>query len=425
VISAAVSVESGSAGETFRAKIRCWIESNQVDDLRRLSAPEFRSVRLHLQFGAWVGGDGPLHEAWATWVRRNEEAGYICPWWPEHAGGRGWDPMQQMIWTEELARAEMPRVSRGLGEHLAGPAIFNHGSAEQRQRFLPPIIDGTDSYIQGFSEPDAGSDLASLRTTGIVDGDELVISGQKIWTTVGSIGNRMFLLCRTDKSAPSHSAISYVLIDLEGNDSIQVRPMRQLTGDSEFTEEFLDEVRIPLFNVIGGLNNGWRVAMSTLSIERGGDAATAHLPLARTLDRLLAVARSNHKAEDPVLRQDLIRSYIEIELIRFAGLRVGSVLAAAIAGDAEMQKEILRVASTNKLNGAEVEQRLADLAVRVVGPAAMLRPPGEGYPTDEWVHLLLWSRALTIQGGTAEVQRNILGERVLGLPREPPVERRP
>jgi alkylation response protein AidB-like acyl-CoA dehydrogenase len=360
-----------------------------------------------------------LKDAWLTWVKRNEDAGYVCPWWPEFAGGRGWDSVQQMIWTEELALAGMPRVTRGLGEHLAGPAIFNHGTREQQKRFLPPILDGTDIYIQGFSEPDAGSDLANLRTVGVIDGDEIVITGQKVWTTVGSIGNKMFVLCRTDPTAQRHRGISYVLLDLEDNDRVEIRPMLQMTGDREFTEEFLTEARAPLFNVIGGLNNGWRVAMSTLSIERGGDAATAHLRLGETLQRVIELARANGKAQDPVVRQDLMRSYIDVELMRVAGLRVGSVLDAAVSGDADMQREIERVGSANKLGGAEVEQRLANLASNVIGSGIMIRPAGEGYPTDEWVHELLWSRALTIQGGTAEVQRNILAERVLGLPRDP------
>lgn len=404
--------------EAFRTSIQQWIKANEVPALRELLAPEYRGVSLHLKFGAWVGGPGPLEEAWHTWVQRNESAGYVCPWWPEFAGGRGWNSVQQMIWTEELALAGMPRVTRGLGEHLAGPAIFNHGTPEQRERFLPPILDGTDIYIQGFSEPDAGSDLANLRTVGVVDGDEIVITGQKVWTTVGSIGNKMFVLCRTDPTATRHKGISYVLLDVADNDAVEVRPMLQMTGDSEFTEEFITEARAPLFNVIGGLNNGWQVAMSTLSIERGGDAATAHLRLGDTIRRVIELARANGKAQDPIVRQDLVRSFIDIELMRIAGLRVGSVLDAAIAGDAAMQREIELVGSTNKLGGAEVEQRLANLASHVIGAEIMIRPNGDGYPTDEWLHELLWSRALTIQGGTAEVQRNILAERVLGLPRE-------
>ena len=414
------SMTSANPSETdFRRDLREWIAANSVPALLALAAPEHRSVRLHLQFGAWVGGNGALGDAWREWVSRNEREKLICPWWPVTAGGQGWDPVQQMIWNEELAAAGMPRVTRGLGEHLVGPAVFLHGSSEQQQRFLPPIIDGTDSYVQGFSEPDAGSDLANLRTTGVVDGDELVITGQKIWTTVGLVGNRMFVLCRTDPDAPRHKGISYVLVDLEGNDRIEMRPTRQMTGESEFTEEFLDGARAPLSNVIGGLNNGWRVTMSTLGLERGGDATTAHLALGRRVSALLAVMGERGLLGDPVLRQEVMRSHIEVELMRFGGMRVGAVIAAAIAGDVGMQREIERVASANKLIGAEVEQRIADLASRVLGAGGLIRPEGCGYPTDEWQHLLLWSRALTIQGGSAEIQRNILGERVLGLPREP------
>ena len=320
---------TNSIETTFRPEIRDWIAANRVPELTELASPEHRSVRLHLQFGAWVGGDGPLRQAWETWVGRNEGAGFVCPWWPTSAGGRGWDPVQQMIWTEELAFAQMPRVTRGLGEHLVGPPSSSTGPTEQKDRFLPPILDGQDTYIQGFSEPDAGSDLASLRTTGVVDGDEVVITGQKIWTTVGLVGNRMFVLCRTDPAAPLHKGISYVLIDLEGNEHVEMRPTRQMTGDHEFTEEFLDAARAPLSNVIGGLNNGWRVTMSTLGLERGGDATTAHLALGRMVRDVLELpCGPTASRSDPRLRQDLIRSYIDVELMRFGGLRVGAVIAA-------------------------------------------------------------------------------------------------
>jgi alkylation response protein AidB-like acyl-CoA dehydrogenase len=405
--------------EAFRRDVRGWISSNQVLRLRDLHGPEHRSTRLHLRFGVWVGGNGSLGDDWSRWVERNERDGFICPWWPNDAGGQGWDPIQQMVWNEELLAAGMPRVSRGLGEHLVGPAVFLHGTPEQRDRFLPPILDGEDIYVQGFSEPDAGSDLASLRTVGVVDGDELVITGQKVWTTVGQVGNRMFLLCRTDPAGPRHRGISFVLLDLVDNKSVDVRPTRQMTGDSEFTEEFLTEARAPLFNVIGGLHNGWRVTMSTLGLERGGDATTAHLALAKQLNAVIDAARRSGQSTDPVLRQLLMRSYTDVELMRFGGARVGGIIAAAIAGDEAMQQQIERVASASKLTGAEVEQHIADLAIRVRGMEGLIRPDGSGYPTDETQYELLWSRALTIQGGSAEIQRNILAERALGLPKEP------
>jgi len=399
--------------------VRGWIDSNQVKALLDLDDPKYRSERLHIKFGVWVGADGPLSDGWSQWVERNERDGFICPWWPTDAGGQGWDPIQQMIWSEELLAAGMPRVSRGLGEHLVGPAVFLHGTAEQRDRFLPPILSGRDIYIQGFSEPDAGSDLASLRTVGVVDGDELVITGQKVWTTVGLVGNRMFLLCRTDPAAARHRGISFVLLDHEGNERVDVRPTRQMTGESEFTEEFLTEARTPLCNVIGGLHNGWRVTMSTLGLERGGDATSAHLALAKQLGAVIEAARLSGKSTDPVLRQQIVRSHIDVELMRFGGARVGGIIAGAIAGDVGMQQQIERVSSASKLTGAEVEQRIADLAIQVRGMDGLVRPDGAGYRTDETQYELLWSRALTIQGGSAEIQRNILAERALGLPKEP------
>lgn len=406
--------------ESFRREVRGWIRSNEVAELRQLEHPRYRSLRLHLRFGAWIGGvDDPLHTAWLQWVECHQRDGYICPWWPTTAGGRGWDPIQQMIWAEELVSAGMPRVSRGLGESLVGPAVFLHGSDDQQTRFLPPILNGDDIYIQGFSEPDAGSDLASLRTTGVIDGDDLVITGQKVWTTVGLVGNRMFLLCRTNPDAPRHRGISFVLLDLVDDANIDVRPTRQMTGESEFTEEFLTEARAPLANVIGGLGNGWRVTMSTLGLERGGDVTTAHLALAAQLNSVVEVARALGRSNEPLLRQEIVRSHIEIELMRMGGARVGGIIAAAIAGDVGMQQEMERVSSASKLTGAEVEQRIADLAISVRGMEGLIRPDGDGYQTDQTQYELLWSRALTIQGGSAEIQRNILAERALGLPKDP------
>ena len=375
---------TNSIETTFRPEIREWIAANRVPELTELASPEHRSVRLHLQFGAWVGGDGPLRQAWETWVGRNEGAGFVCPWWPTSAGGRGWDPVQQMIWTEELAFAQMPRVTRGLGEHLVGPAVFLHGTDEQKDRFLPPILDGQDTYIQGFSEPDAGSDLASLRTTGVVDGDEVVITGQKIWTTVGLVGNRMFVLCRTDPAAPPHKGISYVLIDLEGNEQ---------RGDAP---DATDDRRSRVHRGVPRRRPGSAVERDRWAEQRlAGDDVDARPRTGRRRDdspsraradgarrtRLHAVARPRR---DPRLRQDLIRSYIDVELMRFGGLRVGAVIASAIAGDPGMQREIERVASANKLIGAEVEQRIADLAIRVQG-ADRADPSGRGRLPDRYL----------------------------------------
>lgn len=400
----------------FREQIRGWIADNRVEELRVLSDPEMHDVSLHLKFGAWVGGEGPLHDAWLEWVRRNEAAGHICAWWPESAGGQGWDPVQQMIFTEELIAADMPRVSRGLGEHLVAPAIFLHGTEEQKARLLPPIKDGTDIYIQGFSEPEAGSDLAQLRCRGVVDGEELVIDGQKTWTTVGQVGNSMFLLCRTGPEE-RHKGISFVLVDMRVSTGIEVRPTRQMTGTAEFTEEFLDGVRVPLTNVIGGLGNGWRVTMSTLGMERAGDLVRIQAELSLMARKVLELGQERGRFADPVIRDRMAKSLTDVEVLKYGAQRLSGTLTSGYEGDATSNPLLDRVASTTKVQGAEIEQELADLAMDLLGTDAVARSEGDS-EIGHWWYEFLWSRALTIQGGTAQIQRNILAERVLGLPRK-------
>jgi alkylation response protein AidB-like acyl-CoA dehydrogenase len=403
--------------EEFRSSIREWIAANRIEELRRLADPELHEVQLNLKFGGWTGEPGPLQDAWFEWVRRNDEAGHICAWWPTDVGGQGWTPVQQLVWGEELLAAGMPRVTRGLGEHLVAPAIFRHGTAEQKARFLPPIKDGTDVYIQGFSEPEAGSDLAGLRTRGVVDGDELVITGHKTWTTVGSIGNAMFLLCRTG-SEERHRGLSFVLVDLRTAEGVDLRPTRQMTGEAEFTEEFLDGVRVPLSNVIGGLGNGWRVAMSTLGMERGGDLVRIQAELSEQAAKVIELGRGRGRFADPALRQRMTSAFIDTEILRYSAQRLSGTLTSGYDNDAASNPMLDLVASTTKVRGAEIEQDLADLAMDLLGTDGIaLADPGTSDEVERLWYEFLWSRALTIQGGTAQIQRNILAERVLGLPR--------
>jgi alkylation response protein AidB-like acyl-CoA dehydrogenase len=402
----------------FRTGLRGWIADNAIPELRRLQDPDLHEVELNLHFGAWTGGPGALQDAWLEWVRRNDAAGHICAWWPADVGGQGWTPVQQMIFTEELLAAGLPRVSRGLGEHLVAPAIFRYGTQEQKDRFLPPIKDGTDIYIQGFSEPDAGSDLAQLRCRGLVDGDELVIDGHKTWTTVGSVGNAMFLLCRTGPGE-RHKGISFVLIDLRTAIGVQVLPTRQMTGAAEFTEEFLDGVRVPLGNVIGGLGNGWRVTMSTLGNERAGDLVRVQAELSAMAKRVLELGRARGRLEDPALRERMATAITDVEVLRASAQRTAGVLTSGYEGEPDEAGRLLDlVASMTKVRGAEIEQDLADLAMDLLGlDSTASDDPKHAGELEHWWYRFLWSRALTIQGGTAEIQRNILAERVLGLPR--------
>jgi alkylation response protein AidB-like acyl-CoA dehydrogenase len=284
------------------------------------------------------------------------------------------------------------------------------GTPEQQARFLPRIISGQDVYCQGFSEPDHGSDLAAVQTRGEVDGDEIVITGQKVWTSGAARATMMFLLCRTDPAVPKHAGLSYVLIDFTGP-GVSYRPIRQLSGAAEFCEDFLDGVRAPLFNVIGGLNNGWHVAMTTLGHERGGRATVQHLGFEREYWELVETARQRGKTTDPLVRQQLAQAYTSVQLMRFNGLRT---LAQAAQGRPPGPE-----ASVAKLVWSEYHKRLGEIAVAIEGADALLRPAGPGYPTSRWQNVFLSSRSGTIYSGTSEIQRNIIGERALGLPKEP------
>ena len=226
------------------------------------------------------------------------EARFICPQWPEQFGGKGLDAVRVAIFNEEIYRAGVPRVVRGMGESLVGPSVIVHGTPEQQAYFLPRIITGEDVYCQGFSEPGTGSDLAGLQTKGEIDGDEVVITGQKLWTSGAARANKMFVLCRTDPAAEKHAGISFVLIDFK-DPAVSYQPVRQMSGAAEFCEDFLDGVRAPLFNVIGGLNNGWRVAMTTLGYERGGAASIMHLAYQREFWELVETARKRGSDTDP------------------------------------------------------------------------------------------------------------------------------
>src|SRR6202042_3740671 len=310
-------------------------------------------------------------------------------------------------------RAGLPRVVRGMGEGLVGPSIIVHGTPEQRAHFLPRIISGTDVYCQGFSEPGHGSDLAGVQTRGVVDGDEIVITGQKVWTSGAGRATMMFLLCRTDPAAEKHAGLSYVLIPFTGPE-VTYRPIRQMSGAAEFCEDFLDGVRAPLFNIIGGLNNGWKVAMTTLGHERGGRATVAHLGYEREFWDLVETARKRGKTTDPLIRQRLAWAYTQVELMGFSGLRTLAQVAAGRAPGPE--------ASVAKLFWSEYHKRLGEIAVGIEGTDTLVRPEGGAagdYVTTQWQNVFLSSRAGTIYSGTSEIQRNITGERVLGLPKEP------
>jgi alkylation response protein AidB-like acyl-CoA dehydrogenase len=348
--------------------------------------------------------------AWVDLLRAHR---WLCLGWPEDVGGRGLSGLEAAAVDAEFTRAGVVRPTLGMGESLVGPAIIVHGTDEQRRHFLPRILDGTDRYCQGFSEPGAGSDLASVQTKGVVDGDELVITGQKVWTSWYWDATMCFALVRTSSHGDKHDGISYVLVPLDRDESfrprngVELRPLRQIGGEAHFAETFFDESRAPLFNVIGGLGNGWKVSKTTLGNERGGSAATQHLRFEIALRKLLEEARRRGKTADPVLRQRLADAHIHVQLIRYGGLRT---LASLVdSGDPGP------TASIAKMLWSEHHRRFGELALDVLGADALVTEEGERYRPNRWQADFFGSRSSTIWGGTAE----IVGERVLGLPREP------
>jgi alkylation response protein AidB-like acyl-CoA dehydrogenase len=403
-----VELDLGPEIAQFRTELRDWISAQapaQLPGLADWNMATAAGGRRSEQLTAALS-----HPAYTEWEQKLAEARLVCPQWQAGFGGQGMDAVRVAVLNEEFYRAGVPRVRRGMGESLVGPSIITHGTPGQQAQFLPRIISGEDTYCQGFSEPNHGSDLAAVETKGVIDGDEIVITGQKVWTSGAAQANRMFLLCRTDPTVPKHAGLSYVLIDFTAP-GVTYRPIVQISGASGFAEDFLDGVRAPLFNVIGGLNNGWRVAMTTLGHERGGRATVAHLGYEREFWELVETARKRGKIADPLIRQRLAWAYTHVELMRFSCLRTLAQVAAGRPPGPE--------ASVAKLFWSEYHKKLGELAMAIEGADGLLRPEGDGYPITPWQGVFLSSRAGTIYSGTSEIQRNIIAERALGLPKEP------
>jgi alkylation response protein AidB-like acyl-CoA dehydrogenase len=401
-----MELDLGPEIEAFRSDLRGWLDAHIPSGLPELVDWNLAPV---------TGGRRPpaLLKALADpryreWEQALAKARLVCPQWPEEYGGQDLDAVRMAVLNEEFARAGVPRVVRGMGEGLVGPSLLAHGTPEQKAAFLPRIVSGEDIYCQGFSEPGNGSDLAGVRTRGVVDGDEIVVTGQKVWTSGASRANMMFLLCRTDPDAPKHAGLSYVLVPFTGPE-VRYRPIRQLSGAAEFCEDFLDGVRAPLFNVVGGLNNGWRVAMTTLGHERGGRSTVQHLRFEREFWTLVETAREHGRDTDPAVRRRLAWAYTQVQLMRYSGLRA----LAGVATGRQPGPE----ASISKLFWSEYHKRFGEIAIGILGPSALVRPEGEDYPTTSWQNVFLAARAGTLYSGTSEIQRNIIAERALGLPR--------
>jgi alkylation response protein AidB-like acyl-CoA dehydrogenase len=328
--------------------------------------------------------------------------------WPKEYGGRAASVAQQVIFYEEYARAGAPiRVSH-IGEQLLGPTLIAFGTEEQKQRFLPGIRDVTELWCQGYSEPDAGSDLANVKTTAVrsQDGSEWILNGQKVWTSLAHLADWCFVVARTDPDAPKHRGLSYLLVPMK-QPGVEVRPILQLTKTSEFNEVYFTDARTDAANVVGGVDGGWRVAMATLGFERGVSTLGQQIGFRRELDGVIAAAKSTGAIDDPLILDRLTRAGIGLDVLRLNALRSMTGLADGAPGPE---------ASIAKLAWARWHRDLGELAMDVLGPAGTVTGPG--YDLDEWQRLWLFSRADTIYGGSDEIQRNVIAERVLGLPKE-------
>ena len=384
------------ADEAFRSEVQAWLAGALTG--------EFAVLRGR-------GGPGDEHafvEERRAWERRLGADGWIGLGWPREAGGRGASLMQQVIWHEEYARAGGPGRLGHIGEGLLAPTVIAFGSDAQKRRFLPPIARGEEIWCQGYSEPNAGSDLANVQTRATLDGGEWRIDGQKVWTSWAQWADWCFVVCRSEPGSQRHHGLSYLLVPMR-QPGVEIRPIVQITGDSEFSEVFFDGARTAAENVVGRPGEGWKVAMGTLAFERGASTLGQQLQFANELDAVIAAARRNGAARDPLLRQRIAQAWIGLQIQRYNALRTLS------RAD---RPELAREAMITKLFWASWHRRLGKLAMDVLGPEAEVAdaPP---YELSRLQRLFLFSRSDTIYAGSNQIQRNLIAERALGLPKEP------
>ncbi|HWE31934.1 MAG TPA: acyl-CoA dehydrogenase family protein [Solirubrobacteraceae bacterium] len=375
------------AEEAFRDEVRAWLEANNP--------------------GREPDNDEAAFEFRRRWQRKLNEAGWAGVAWPKEYGGRGATLVEQAIFNEEVVRSRTPQMANPLGLAMGGPVVIAHGSEEQKHRYLPAILSADEIWCQGFSEPESGSDLASLKTRAVRDGDEWVVTGQKVWTTLAHEAKWCMLVARTDPDAPKHKGLTYFLMDME-QEQVGVRPLVQITGEAEFNELFLEEARIPNDNIIGGEGNGWAVAITTLMHERATLAFGLQVAVQIALRELVEQAREARgrnggaASDDPVIRQRLAQLMIESEALRLNAYRgLSAIMRNGVPGPE---------GSLGKWHWSEVNQSLTELAMDIAGPHAQLAD-------SEWTYRFLRARANSIEGGTTEILKNIVAERVLGLPR--------
>lgn len=385
----------------FREKLRAWLKENLPEGWGETvfePVEEDENARFRLE-----------------WERKLYAGGWNGISWPKEYGGRGATLMEQAIFAEEIARAQAPDGLNIIGRNLVATTLLHHGTEAQKQRFLPKILSGEEIWCQGFSEPNAGSDLASLRCRAIQDGDHFVVNGQKIWTSYAKYAQWCILLVRTDIDAPKHKGLSFLLVDMK-TPGITIRPLRQISDEFEFAETFLDDVRVPVANLVGELNGGWKIAMTTLAYERGPeDSLGRQIRFAQDLENLLRTAsrlKSSGRTviSDPVMRQRLAKIVADLELMRLICLRSFS---KALRGE-----PLGAESSMNKLYWSHAMQNMYEVALEVLGPAAALSGDDPAALSEGRFQMgYLRSRAFTIYSGSSEIQRNIIAERVLGLPK--------
>jgi alkylation response protein AidB-like acyl-CoA dehydrogenase len=404
-----VDLSNTPEDEAFRQKVRAWFEQNRPGQLE-------------------------THEQRRAWHRKLYEAGFIGMGWPKEYGGQAARAMEQAIVGEEMARLGVPGGVNGLGIGFIGPTLIAHGTEAQKQRYIPKILSAEEIWCQLYSEPNAGSDLAGLRTNAVresfEDGEYFVVNGQKVWTSQAHLADFAVLLARTDPDVPKHRGISYFIFDMHAP-GVEVRPLKQITGNAEFNEVFFTNVKVPVENLIGAEGQGWELAQTTLGFERGGGVLGRVVHHRSNLQRLMEVCRQLPRdgattLDDPIVRQKLGQMLVEVEVLYYQALRVLSKLDKGQRPGPE--------SSIDKLYYSEMDKRHQELVQSILGPHGQLErgisaelalhPDGVyGQQDESWTYNFLRSRAGTIYSGSSEIQKNIIGERVLRLPREPRADR--
>jgi len=394
--------------ETFREKMQAFLDEHLPSDWEGIGSLEGEAQS---QFQA-------------EWRQTLRDANLLAANWPAEYGGAGLSHLEHVVLNEEFAKRGVPTAggNDGFSIGMVGNTILYWGTEEQKKYYIPRILDGTDVWCQGYSEPDSGSDLANLGCKAELDGDEWTINGQKIWTSSGHTANMIFVLCRTDVDVRKHKGISFMLVSMD-QPGVEIRPITNIAGHDHFNEVFFTEARCPKDNVLGGLNNGWAVGNTLLGFERGVGATTASLGFRAELDMFIEMARKHGKTDDPLVRQDIARFHTMVEIMRFRGYQA---LTKYLKGDAPGPES-----SIGKLFWSHYHQDITESAMNMMGADAMigfgedtrggLGTPAIGTPntTANWMSSFFIARPGTIYAGTSEVQRNIVGERVLGLPKEP------